>query len=121
DFSDNVTFNAQASQGFRLGGVNDPINVNLCTPEDEAIFGAFQSYEDESLWNYEVGVKSTFDNGVRLNAAAFYADIEDLQVTLDAGSCSSRISFNVPDVHTAGIELELGAQPIDNLDLSFSG
>jgi outer membrane receptor protein involved in Fe transport len=121
DFSDSVTFNAQASQGFRLGGVNDPINVNLCTPEDEAVFGVFQSYEDESLWNYEVGMKSAFDNGVRLNAAAFYADIEDLQVTLDAGSCSSRISFNVPDAHTAGVELELGAQPIDNLDLSLSG
>ncbi|HEX2138268.1 MAG TPA: TonB-dependent receptor [Woeseiaceae bacterium] len=121
DFSDTVTFNAQASQGFRLGGVNDPLNVPLCTDEDEAIFGRFQSYEDETLWNYEVGVKSSFDNGIQLNAAAFYADIEDLQVTLDAGSCSSRISFNVPEAHTTGVELELGAQPIDNLDLSFAG
>jgi iron complex outermembrane recepter protein len=121
DFSDAVTFNAQASQGFRLGGVNDPINRTLCTPEDEEIFGAFQDYDDETLWNYEVGVKSSFDNGLRLNAAAFYADIEDLQVTLDAGSCSSRISFNVPEAHTTGVELELGAQPTDNLDLSFAG
>lgn len=121
DLSDTVTFNAQASQGFRLGGVNDPINFPLCTPEDEAIFGVFGSYGDETLWNYEVGVKSSFENGIRLNAAAFYADIEDLQVTLDAGSCSSRISFNVPEAHTAGVELELSAQPIDNLDLSFAG
>jgi iron complex outermembrane recepter protein len=121
DFNDTVTFNAQASQGFRLGGVNDPINLNLCTPEDEAIFGVFGSYGDETMWNYEVGVKSSFENGVSLNAAAFYADIKDLQVTLDAGSCSSRISFNVPDAHTAGVELEVSAQPIDNLDLSFAG
>ncbi len=121
DFSDNVTFNAQAAQGFRLGGVNDPLNATLCTPEDEAIFGGFQSYEDETLWNYEVGVKSSFDNGIRLNAAVFHADIEDLQVTLDAGSCSSRISFNVPKAHTTGVELEFAAQPMDNLDVSLSG
>lgn len=121
DFSDNVTLNAQASQGFRLGGVNDPLNATLCTPEDEVIFGAFQSYEDETLWNYEVGVKSSFDNGIRLNAAAFYADIEDLQVTLDAGSCSSRISFNVPEAHTTGVEVEFAAQPMENFDVSLSG
>jgi outer membrane receptor protein involved in Fe transport len=121
EFSDNVTFNAQVSQGFRLGGVNDPLNTGLCTGSDLETFGAFQSYDDETLWNYEVGVKSRFDNGLTLNAAVFYADIEDLQVTLDAGTCSSRISFNVPESHTNGVELELTAQPLDNFDLSFSG
>ncbi len=121
DFNENVTFNAQAAQGFRLGGVNDPINLPLCSPEDEEIFGVFQNYDDETLWNYEIGVKSSFDNGISLNAAAFYADIEDLQVTLDAGTCSSRISFNVPDAHSTGVEMELGAQPIDNLELSLAG
>lgn len=121
DFSDTITFNAQASQGFRLGGVNDPLNTALCEPQDLITFGAFQSYEDETLWNYEVGVKSRFDNGITLNAAAFHADIEDLQVTLDAGSCSSRISFNVPESHTTGVEVEVTARPMDNFDLSFSG
>ncbi len=108
DLNEQVTFNAQASQGFRLGGVNDPLNTALCTPEDEAIFGDFQSYDDETMWNYEGGVKTNFA-GVTVNAAVFYADIEDLQATLDAGSCSSRISFNVPEAHSAGIELELAA------------
>ena len=121
DLSDAVTLNAQVSQGFRLGGVNDPLNETLCTPQDLAIFGSFQSYGDEKMWNYEAGFKSTFSNGVTLNAAAFYADIEDLQVTLDAGSCSSRISFNVPSAHTSGVEFELGANPTDALYLSLAG
>lgn len=121
EFSDEITLNAQASQGFRLGGVNDPLNATLCTPEDEAIFGAFQSYSDEKMWNYEAGMKSTFDNGVTFNAAVFYSDIEDLQVTLDAGSCSSRISFNVPDAHTSGVEFELSASPTEQLFLSLAG
>ncbi len=121
DVNDNVTFNAQASQGFRLGGVNDPLNVTLCTPEDELIFGGFQSYDDEKMWNYEAGIKSTWENGVTFNAAAFYSDIEDLQVTLDAGSCSSRISFNVEDAHTAGVEMELTAAPTEELFFSLAG
>lgn len=121
NLNDEITLNAQASQGFRLGGVNDPLNTALCTPEDELIFGSFQSYDDEKMWNYEAGIKSVFGNGVTLNAAAFYSDIEDLQVTLDAGSCSSRISFNVADAHTAGVEFELGAQPTDELHFSLAG
>ncbi|MGB5723651.1 MAG: TonB-dependent receptor [Parasphingorhabdus sp.] len=115
-----IKINAQASQGFRLGGVNDPLNIPLCTAQDAAIFGAFQDYDDEKLWNYELGVKAQ-RGGIRFNAAAFYTDISDLQVTLDAGSCSSRISFNVPKAHTAGFEWELGAEPVEGLDLGLSG
>ena len=120
-FNDDITFNAQVSQGFRLGGVNDPLNAGLCNAEDLIVFGGFQSYSDETMWNYEAGVKSTFSNGVTFNAAVFYADMQDLQVTLDAGSCSSRISFNVPDAHSTGVEFEVGANPSDSLRLSLAG
>ena len=120
DVTPDVTINAQASQGFRLGGVNDPLNVPLCNADDLALFGGFQDYDDETLWNYEVGVK-TQGNGFTFNAAAFYNDISDLQVTLDAGSCSSRIVFNVPEAHSAGIEAEFGFNPVDGLNLNISG
>ena len=118
--SDNVTLNAQASKGFRLGGVNDPLNVPLCSVADRAIFGGFQDYDDETLWNYEGGIKARA-KGVTFNAAAFYTDINNLQVTLDAGSCSSRVVFNAAKAHTAGIEAELTASPMKGLDLSLSG
>ena len=121
DFNDEITFNAQAAQGFRLGGVNDPLNSGLCTAGDLATFGSFQSYDDETLWNYEAGFKASFDNGINLNVAAFRAEIEDLQVTLDAGSCSSRISFNVEEAHSTGVEFVLSVSPTDGLDLSLSG
>lgn len=118
--SDSITLNAQAAQGFRLGGVNDPLNLPLCSPGDAAIFGGFQSYEDETLWNYEAGVKSRF-GGVTLNAAAFYTDIENLQTTLDAGSCSSRVVFNVPKAHTMGVEAEFSGEVLPGLELGVSG
>jgi iron complex outermembrane receptor protein len=115
-----LTFNAQASKGFRLGGVNDPLNLPLCTPQDAAIFGGFQSYDDETLWNYEGGVKTRM-GGVTFNGAVFYTDIKNLQTTLDAGSCSSRVVFNVPKAHTKGIEGELSARLAPGFDLSVSG
>ena len=118
---DGLTLNAQAARGFRLGGVNDPLNAGLCTPGDLATFGRFQAYDDESIWNYEVGIKGDFASGLRLNLAAFHATIEDLQVTLDAGSCSSRISFNVSDAHTTGLEFELSGEPVPGLEVSLAG
>jgi iron complex outermembrane recepter protein len=120
DVSDAVTLNAQASKGFRLGGVNDPLNLPLCTPADAAIFGGFQDYGDETLWNYELNMKGQ-SGGITLNAGVFYTDMKNLQVTLDAGSCSSRIVFNVPKAHSAGLEFELSAKPDDNWEFGVSG
>src|SRR4249919_2403182 len=95
--SKNLSLNAQVAKGFRLGGINDPLNIPLCSAEDQLIYGPFQSesYKDETLWNYEVGFKYQ-KRGMTANAAVFYTDISDLQVTVDAGSCSSRLVFNVP-------------------------
>jgi iron complex outermembrane receptor protein len=37
--SDSTNLFAQVSKGFRLGGINDPLNVPLCTPQDLETFG----------------------------------------------------------------------------------
>jgi iron complex outermembrane receptor protein len=122
--SANVSVNLQAAKGFRLGGVNDPLNLPLCsggaTGPDAATYGNRPTYEDETLWNYELGVKSQFA-GITFNAAGFYNDIKNLQVTADAGSCSSRVVFNVPKAHAAGVEMELSARPAPGFTLGING
>lgn len=120
--TNNLSVNVQAAKGFRLGGINDPLNLPLCSASDVAIYGPFQSnsYEDETLWNYEAGLKYS-RGGITFNAAAFTSQIRDLQVTVDAGSCSSRIVLNVPKAHTVGIEAEFSASPMPGLDLSLAG
>ena len=116
-----TTFNAQASKGFRLGGVNDPLNVNLCTPSDLVTFGGRDAWKDEVSWNYEVGSKSSILGGRgSFSASAFYVDIKDLQVTVTAGSCSSRLIFNVPKARSYGGEVEFTAAPNDHLDFALS-
>ena len=119
DVADRITINAQAAQGFRLGGVNDPLNVGICTPADRAIFGGYQNYNDETLWNYEGGIKGRAGK-LRFAASGFYNDISDLQVTLDAGSCSSRVVFNVPKAHSTGFEGEVTATPAPGFDIGLS-
>jgi len=122
DLNDEVMLNAQVSQGFRLGGINDPLNVPLCSPTDLTTFGGNDTWEDEKLTNYEVGAKTTLLGGAAtLNMSAFYSDIKDLQATVVAGSCSSRLVYNVPKAHSQGFELELFSRPLDNLEFGLSG
>ena len=120
--NDRLTFNAQASQGFRLGGINDPLNVPLCTAADLATFSGRESWENETAWNYEVGAKSQWMDGrASLNLSAFYMDIRDLQLIVTAGSCSSRLVFNVPKSVSQGLELELTAAPNKYFDFALTG
>ena len=73
------------------------------------------------MWNYEVGTKSTHHGRPRpFNVSAFYMDIKDLQATVTAGSCSSRVIFNVPKARSRGLELEFAAAPNDHFDFSIS-
>jgi iron complex outermembrane receptor protein len=117
-----LSVNVQAAKGFRLGGINDPLNLSLCEAPDVLIYGPFQAeeYNDETLWNYEAGVK--YSRGpITINAAVYHTKIKDLQITVDAGSCSSRIVLNVDKAHTTGIEAEFAARPMPGLELSLAG
>ena len=119
--SDAFTLNAQASRGFRLGGINDPLNTPACTPQDLATFGGRDSWKDETAWNYELGVKSRVAGGrASINVSAFYLDIRDLQLTVTAGSCSSRLIYNAPKARSQGVEIEVTATPNDHLDLAVA-
>ncbi|MEO8379989.1 MAG: TonB-dependent receptor [Acidobacteriota bacterium] len=117
----NTRLNGQISKGFRLGGINDPLNRPLCTPADLATFDGRANWEDETLWNYEVGSKSSIMGGRgTFNAAVFRADITDLQATVTAGSCSSRVVFNVPKARSTGAEIEFELAPTDAFDFAVS-
>jgi iron complex outermembrane recepter protein len=112
---------AQVAKGFRLGGINDPLNFSLCTASDLATFRGHDSWDDETLWNYEVGSKNRVMNGRgSVNVSAYYADIKNLQATVTAGSCSSRLVFNVPKARAAGAELEVDMAPSDAFDFALS-
>jgi len=119
--SDATRLNAQVSKGFRLGGINDPLLTPLCSAGDLATYGGHPTWESETLWNYEVGTKSRIMGGRgTFNVAAFTSDVRNLQATVTAGTCSSRIILNVPKARSTGAEIELDVAPNDNFDFAIT-
>ncbi len=112
---------AQVSKGFRLGGINDPLNIPLCSENDLVVFGNRPSFADETAWNYEIDIKNQILGGRGyVNASGFYIDINDLQAVVTAGQCSSRLVFSVPSARSIGGELEFGAVLGNNFDFNVS-
>ena len=115
-----VQFNVQVAKGFRLGGINDPLNVGLCSAPDLVTYGGKPNFKDEKTTNYEIGTKTRSDGGrVTFNAALFYTKINDLQVVADAGTCSSRIILN-GQARSQGAEVEVFAHPTEAWDFGIS-
>ncbi len=123
DLNDDMQLNAQVSEGFRLGGINDPLNTGACSPEDFATFNPFATdFGDEEVTNFEIGLKSTLGGGSSiLNVSVFTADIDGLQATLDGGTCSSRVVVNVADSTSSGVEVEYTANLSDSFSLAATG
>ena len=116
----NAQFTAQVARGFRLGGINDPLNATLCQGNDIDVYGGHPTWDDEKVTNFELGAKTRFANGrVTLNGAIFMSKIDGLQVVADAGSCSSRIILNA-DAESKGAEVELFVRPDEHWDLGLS-
>ena len=116
----NVQFTAQVARGFRLGGINDPLNLGLCTDEDAEIYGGHPTWDDEKVTNYEIGAKSRLAGGrITLNGSVFFNKIDGLQAVADAGSCSSRIVLNA-QAESKGVEVELFARPDEHWDFGVS-
>jgi outer membrane receptor protein involved in Fe transport len=112
-FSDDLMTYGTISRGFRGGGQNDLWTL---------VPGGTQDYDPEYLTNYELGLKSTWNDGRLLfNAAAFYLDWEDLQaVTAEGTGGIGETIGNIGNAHSIGVDLELRAVVIDGLELGFA-
>lgn len=60
------------------------------------------------------------DGRATFNVSGYYMDIRDLQLIVTAGSCSSRLVFNVPESRSLGMEAELAMTPSENFDFALS-
>ncbi|MEW6760169.1 MAG: TonB-dependent receptor [Pseudomonadota bacterium] len=84
------------------------------------------TYQPETLTNYEVGSKSSFNGGaVKVNNALFYMDFKDFQfnspVNFSDGSRGLSIE-NAEGAEVYGLETEIAARltPVDRLSVSFA-
>ena len=119
--SDDLMLYATASRGFKSGGWN----VDNIT--DPAITNFNQlRFLDESIWNYEGGIKSQFlDRKITINLSAFYQKYSDIQTpqltpVLGGGGALVAIITNAASADIKGFEAELTAKPVDILTLNGS-
>lgn len=107
-WTDDFSTYARIATGYKAGGFNPRSGPN-------------NSFDDENLTTYEVGVKSEwFDRRLRINGSVFYNEYDDIQVNqFVAGSGgASSITLNAGESETTGFEVEILAVPVDGLTLN---
>ena len=93
------------NRGVKAGSFNAPL------------FGGLAPYDEEVLWSYEAGGKLTLADGrAQLNASVYYYDYNDYQ-SFSFRNNSSAVTNE--DATYSGFEVELFANPVDALDISF--
>ena len=98
---------AGVNRGVKAGNFNGPLLTPLTQDE--------YAYDEEILWAYEAGFKSTLAGGkARLNVSAFYYDYKDYQAFQFVGT--SGAVFNA-DAEYVGFEIEVLTNPVTNLDI----
>lgn len=124
--NDDIMVYGTASKGFRQGGVNSPIPAVLCASELIRVGfpdGAPPTFDSDSVWSYELGIKSELaQNRVRVNASVYHIEWSDVQgeVPLSDGSCAFQFFSNISAAKVDGAEISILAQATDNLMLSLN-
>jgi iron complex outermembrane receptor protein len=122
DLSPSTLVFATVSTGYKAGGFNDGCAAGTANCVSPVVPAALY-YEPETLTSYEIGTKTRLlDNAVRLNAAAFYYDYNNIQLTqtstICGGPCS--VTTNAAKATIKGIELEGAIQPMHSMLFDFS-
>ena len=102
DWSDNLHTYLTYSEGYRFGFFN---TGNLTNPEETK--------------NYEFGLKSSLlDGRASFNAAVFYIDYSNQQLTSVTSQPPFRLTTNIPESDVLGFEMETTLRMTEDLSLS---
>lgn len=110
--ADDVLLYAGVNRGVKAGSFNAPLAGNPVVTDAQLDYGP------ETLYAYEVGVKSEFlDRRARLNAAIYYYDYRNYQASLFLGLAQRILNSQAT---TKGAEASFVVNPVEGLDLELS-
>ena len=130
--TDDVMFFAFAASGYRPGGTN---NVQACprgqTTCDNTVRNNTHfriAYDSDSVWNYEAGVRSTWQDGrLLLNASVYRIDWTDMQSPVFGASerlglyrVRGRVIVNIGKSRITGVEGMAIYALTDNLNVTLN-
>ncbi len=117
--TDNALIYGSVARGFKSGGF----------PAAPVTQDQFRELEPETALSYEIGAKADLFNTLRINAAVFYAEYDDLQIqrfgsvavpgSTTAPAFGQFTTVNAGDANIKGLELEAVWVPVEGL--SFNG
>lgn len=101
-FSPSKMVYANYSTGFRPGGYNRPLRIRSLGK----ILNV-DPFESETLTNYEVGVKTSWNNIFRFNAAVYYEKWNNIQYSVVvAGAQGAGMTGNAGKAEVKGVEYD---------------
>jgi len=108
--NDDVSIYGRIARGFRAPSI-----------QGRVLFGnAVTVADSEILHSLEFGVKSQLmDNRMRLNAAVYYLDIQDQQLTAGSGVANANQLINADTTTGYGLETDIEWAATENLNLSL--
>jgi iron complex outermembrane receptor protein len=110
-FNERVMTYLSWSEGFKSGGFNQ--RYNAAPPGNAPI-----SFNDETAESFELGIKTNPTDTLRVNAAIFSTDYDDIQMTYRLGVVP--LLFNAGVASIDGAELEIAFTPTADLQLDAS-
>jgi iron complex outermembrane receptor protein len=105
--SDSTQLYARVASGFRAPTIQDRI------ADDVAVTTA----DSETIMSYEIGVKGQSER-FRYNLAAFYYDIDDMQLVAIGGNANATTLLNAQGGEGYGVEIEMDYLLTDDLIVS---
>lgn len=110
NFSEDIFGYALASSGYRRGGFNP-----------STVISPFSVYDSDTLWNYELGLKTTWlDGRLVANVSTYLLKYDDIQLVVLDPVTFAQPTQNVGKADINGIELGLQWLVSENLRLDFS-
>jgi outer membrane receptor protein involved in Fe transport len=108
--NDDLMIYGRAASGYRAGGSNGTLIADIP-----------RTYGSDTLWSYEVGVKSQmFDHALSIDASLFYIDWKDLQVSQTEPTYGSSYTTNAGKAYSKGLELSATWTPAPYWKVSAS-
>ena len=121
---------ASVVKGYKSGGYNTQMFSDVLQQRIMGRLGLSErydvdriiSYSPEKTWNYEVGTHLSFPSiGLQLDAAAFWIDCRDQQLTMfPEGSVTGRVMANAGRSRSVGAEIAATASVGNHLTLRAS-
>ncbi len=98
-----------AAKGYRIGGVNQPVPSAICAADLSSLglSSAPATYQSDSLWSYEAGIKGRYLNRtLSIAASVYWIDWSQIQQSISLVQCGYGFTGNLGKAASRGFDVQ---------------